>query len=114
MEGRNTKENKLQKKNKDQCMFSFFIIVHKTPFSSVEFNKYLLRTYVQSRGSYLGGFKVGRCHIGWRKESCKTRTQSQGIYTSWYLRQKARIKYKSLEHMQRKVKLSAESGYHLM
>lgn len=59
-------------------------------------------------------FKVDRCHISWRKDICKTRTHSQGIYVSWYLRQKAGIKYKSLEHMQRKVKLSAKSGYCLM
>lgn len=65
-------------------------------------------------GSVLEGFKIDRCHIGWRKDICKTRTHSQGIYGSWYLRQKAKIKYECLEHMQRKVKLSAESGYCLM
>lgn len=59
-------------------------------------------------------FQVDRCHIGWEKDICKTRTYSQGISGSWYLRLKAGIKHRSLEHMQRKVQLSAESGYCLM
>lgn len=44
VEGRNTKENQLQKK-KTSGFLTFLLWVHKTP-SSVEFNNCLLRTYV--------------------------------------------------------------------
>lgn len=40
------KKTNYRRKIKTSVCLAFFIIVHKTPFSSVEFNKYLLRTYV--------------------------------------------------------------------